>query len=258
MPEITLTHNTEKTTDDDGNPVYLVSGYISSTSGFTADPGNELLMCQEGPDGQSYFAGVCGCADLYNYPADPEYAVTPYYRRSWFYRKFDRVYKASEFVDMVKEHLGYLSQDWEYLQTADEIPVTRNFTGGSLDITEKSVKSVAGTHEDRSTVEYNLLTVKAVLDNKYQSDDGASPSPSPSPSPSDEWDSVFVLSRDDKNLLLRVATYEDMENLNPGDDAGNRTDSITFCVNSSERETGILDAMVTDLEQLNTELEFLS
>lgn len=259
MPEITLTYNTEKTSDDDGNPVYLVTGYISATEGFTEDPGNNLLLCQEGPDDQIYFAGVCGCSDLYNYPDNSSNAETPYYRRSWFYRKFDRVYKASDFVSTLKEHLEYLSQDWEYLHTAGETSETRDFTGGSLDITQQSVNSIAGTHEDGSTVEYSLITVKAELDTDYGTSPSPSlsPSPSPSPSPVEEWDSVFVLSGDDSELFLRVAVYEDMDTLESGDNAGDRTDSLTFCVNSSERKSGILDALVEDLEQLNKELEFI-
>lgn len=257
MASFTLTHTIEQAQNSDGDTVYHLKAYISETSGFTIDPGNKVFLTQSGPDSNPYFERVCLCSDIYNYPEDSIDNVTPFYRREWIYRAFERIYQASEFIDQVESDLSVLAGDWENLQTTASEESQDSFTGGTLYLDRVESVSSSESHETGEDVTYRLLTVQAVLDH-YSSGDFSSPSPSPSPSPSGpDYAPVFVLSSDG-NSLERVAVYDDMNSLSEGSEGGERTSGIQICTNLPARETSILTALKEDLEHLDVELDFMS
>lgn len=253
MAEIGLTYEISETSNDDGDTLYVLQGYVSSTSGFTVDPGKNVLMAMISPAGDIYHYRVCLCSDMYNYPDNAADSEIHYFRRHWFNKTFERVYQAKEFVDNLQSDLNILAKDWEQINIARQFALTESFDGGELYVWQKTAVSSSLVLEDKSKVGYFLLTIKAVMDAMPV----GSASPSPSPSFDIEGDSVFVLSDSNNAWLERIATYDDIQNKTEGGSPGERTDEITVCVNSDEKRNEIVAAMKADLVKLNADLEFI-
>lgn len=231
----TITLSTDITGEGQGSSkVWKVKAWVSEMEGFTSYPGPEVLVAFVGPDLANYHYKVASPADMYNYPADTSDGSFPYFRRSWLYRTFSHLYEASEFKDNLDAHLSGFASDWESLHTATPQTEDEEFAGGTLHISRKSATSTTAQHEDGTYARYLLVTLTVTL---TDSDDV----------------SVFVPSSEGTSLE-RVATYDDMSEIDEED----RLSSITFCVDSSYKETELLSAIEDDLVNLASELSFMS
>lgn len=233
MPAVTL--STEVTGETQGDSkIWSLKAWVSETSGFTDDPGADILLAFTGPDSVDYHYRAALPSDMYNYPTDSSDGTFPYFRRSWLHRKFTNLYEASEFKDDLETHLAGFASDWEDLQTDTATTEDQTFEGGTLHVSRKTTTSTTAQHEDDTYAEYRLATLTATVTDAADS-------------------SVFILSDDDSSLD-RIATYDDMDTLPESD----RESSITICVDSEAKETEILDAIKADLANLASELDLMS